>query len=42
MIKITIRKCVQERKIDPNPTQTTKSDKYIYGEHPKIQIGPGR
>ena len=27
-IKNTIRKCVQERKIDPNPTHHNKFDKY--------------
>ena len=38
-IKNTIRKCVQERKIDPNPTHEPKFDKNIVNET-TIRIGP--
>ena len=37
-IKITIRKCVQERKIDPSPTHYSKFHKHIV-KKPKIEIG---
>ena len=50
-MKLIIRKCVQERKIDPNPTHYSKGDKWTenlwknqdwfeFGNYIALAIGP--